>query len=109
MHSTFFRSALLLSALLLSGCEETPPERMKTGEEIYNYYCKSCHEQKGPGAEMERYSGTTAPKPYKVMLMIKFDKSTSKHHTTTFNQLSDEQAEAVSEYTVSLIEKQLQK
>lgn len=108
MHLSQRASTLILTTILLSGCDgETTPENMQSGEELYNYYCKNCHELKGPGANMERYTGEKNLKPYKVMLMIKFNKASPKHGMTTFTQLSDNQAEAVSEYMVNLIERHL--
>ena len=110
MRSIALTSVLLLMATLISGCnEEIPPERMKSGADLYNYYCKNCHMLKGPGAEMEHYSGDQAMKPYKVMLLIKFGSNTTKHSMPQFTQLSDEQAGAVADYTVSLQQMQLNK
>ncbi|WP_299180280.1 cytochrome c [uncultured Neptuniibacter sp.] len=94
---------LLFCSLILAGCDrETPPEKMTAGEDIYGYYCKNCHENKGPGANMERFAGKQPMKPYKIILMIKYGFNQDSHSMPLFDQLSEEQADAVARYVVSL-------
>lgn len=96
-------SALFLFSVLLLGCDkEIPPERMKSGEDLYNYYCKDCHMRKGPGAYMEHYAGSKPMKPYKILLLIKYDFKKSQHSMPTFKQLSDKQADALTDYIIEL-------
>lgn len=94
---------LTLSCLLISGCEqELTPDRMTSGEDLYNYYCMNCHEQHGPGAHMERYADKEPMKPYKIILMIKFGYNQDKHSMPVFDQLSEEQADAIARHVIYL-------
>lgn len=96
-------SVLLLLSVFLLGCDrEIPPERMTSGEDLYNYYCKDCHMRKGPGAYMEHYSGNTPMKPYKILLLIKYDYHSGQHSMPPFKQISDKQADALAQYTIDL-------
>lgn len=100
----FFTLLLTLcGSLLLTGCDrEIPPERMKSGEDLYNYYCKTCHENRGPGAHMEYLADQEPMKPYKIILMIKYGYNQDKHSMPVFDQLSEEQADAVARHVVML-------
>lgn len=44
-------SLLLLGGILLSGCDKgsAPPE-VRTGAQLYGYYCAECHQISGDGA-----------------------------------------------------------
>ncbi len=84
---------------LLSGCGDTPPERMKAGDELYEYYCRSCHENKGLGPYLEQFpAGPDAPAIYEIVLMIKHGYDLGHKGMPSFPQLSDEQADAVSDF-----------
>lgn len=100
----FFRAFIpLLLSLMLLGCnDEKTPAELSSGEELYNYYCKDCHATKGPGPYMENYSRDKAMKPYKVILMIKYGYNQEKHSMPTFDQLSEQQADAIARYVVGL-------
>lgn len=93
---------LLLSLMLLGCNDEKTPAELSSGEELYNYYCKDCHATKGPGPYMENYSRDKAMKPYKVILMIKYGYNQEKHSMPIFNQLSEQQADAIARYVVGL-------
>ncbi|WP_415899262.1 c-type cytochrome [Neptuniibacter sp. QD48_11] len=96
-------SLLCTTALLLSGCDrEIPPERMKSGEDLYGYYCKECHTKHGPGAYMEKFAGKEPMEAYKIILMIKYGYNKEKHSMPVFDQLSEKQADAVAQYVVKL-------
>lgn len=97
-------TSLFLLSFLLGGCgeEEIPPAKMTSGKDLYNYYCKNCHEQRGPGASMEKASDKEPMKPYKIVLMIKYGYEKDKHGMSVFDQLSEKQADAVARYAVEL-------
>ena len=41
---------LLTTAALLQGCgEDGPPPELRTGAQLYNYYCAECHQGSGDG------------------------------------------------------------
>ena len=93
---------LSLSAIFLIGCDkQTPPEQMKSGEELYGYYCLDCHARKGPGAYMERYADKEPMKAYKIILMIKYGYDQG-HQMPVFEQMSEKQAGAVAQYAHNL-------
>lgn len=84
---------------LLSGCGETPPERMKAGDELYGYYCLDCHQQKGMGPYLENApAGADAPAIYEIVLMVKHGYDLGHKGMPSFPQLSDEQADAVASF-----------
>lgn len=93
---------LLLPAsllLMLTGCGDTPPERMKAGDELYNYYCRHCHEKQGLGPYLEQFpAGPDAPKAYEIVLMIKHGYDLGHKGMPSFPQLSDQQADAVATF-----------
>lgn len=88
---------------LLLGCEEEAitPDKMKTGAELYDYYCKACHEKKGPGAYMERYASKEPMTAHKVILLVKYGYN-ARHSMPAFQEFSDEQANMLAEYVVNL-------
>lgn len=95
-------SILALSAIFLVGCEkQTPPEQMKSGKDLYGYYCADCHTRKGPGANMERLADKDPMKTYKIILMIQYGYDQG-HQMPVFEQLSEKQAGAVAQYTHEL-------
>ncbi|GAA0695973.1 hypothetical protein GCM10009104_24840 [Marinobacterium maritimum] len=90
---------LTLTGLGLSGCGETPPERLKEGDELYAYYCRNCHEQKGMGPYLEQLPLTaTSLKQHEVVLMIKHGYPQGHRSMPVFPQLSHEQADALALY-----------
>ncbi|MDI3323004.1 cytochrome c [Pontibacterium granulatum] len=95
--------ALLVACLSLAitGCEQKfDPARLKKGDELYEYYCIGCHTNRGLGPYLENLPITeNSLKDYQIMLMIKYGYYDS-HSMPTFDNLSAEQAEAVSSYTV---------
>jgi len=98
---TLLSSLALLT--LLSGCEEEAitPDKMKSGAELYDYYCKTCHEKKGPGARMEHLAGKKPMKPYKVILLIKYGYN-ARHNMPAFKDFSDEKAAMLAQYVVQM-------
>lgn len=91
-------------SFVLAACGEKDPVRMKTGEELYSYYCMDCHKKSGLGAFFENYPQAKRPiQAYEIVLMIKYGYSQG-HSMPMFAQLKDEQADAVAEYSVMLRE-----
>lgn len=88
---------------MLTGCEEEAitPKSMKSGDQLYGYYCMDCHEKKGPGARMERIAGKEPMKPYKVILLIKYGYN-ARHNMPAFHDFSDEQAAMLAQYVVNM-------
>lgn len=88
-----------LTTLLLAGCSQPTPDRLKRGDELYAYYCRSCHEQQGMGAYLEKLPLTPASlKLHEVVLMIKHGYPQGHRRMPVFPQLSDTQAEAVARF-----------
>lgn len=94
-------AVVLLTAL--TGCEDEAitPDKMKTGAELYEYYCKACHEKQGPGAMMERYASKEPMTVHKVILLIKYGYN-ARHNMPAFKEFSDEQADMLATYVVGL-------
>lgn len=90
-------------SVLLTGCEEEAitSKSMKTGEQLYLYYCQDCHERKGPGARMERLAGKEPMKPYKVILLIKYGYN-ARHDMPAFREFTDEQAALLAQHVVNM-------
>lgn len=102
-------SLFILSLSILTGCQEEAitPDKMKSGQELYVYYCKGCHEKKGLGPFMEHRTGKPM-KPYKVILMVKYGYSSS-HQMPIFKQFNDKQTAMVAQYVVNLQQMHYQK
>lgn len=102
MRLTFRLSRLLMLAMAgfgLNGCSESSPEKMKDGDELYTYYCRSCHEQTGLGPFLEHLPLNTASlKQHEVVLMVKHGYPQGHRDMPVFPQLSSEQADAVASY-----------
>ncbi|WP_286236774.1 c-type cytochrome [Neptuniibacter halophilus] len=95
-------SLTLLGSLLLTGCFDEDPAQLSSGEDLYAYYCKNCHQQEGAGAYLENLSNQTHMEHYKIILMIKYGYNQDKHPMPVFNQLSEAQADAVARYVVGI-------
>lgn len=90
---------MILASIVLSGCGEPSPQSLKHGDELYAYYCKSCHAQKGMGPFLERLPLTSASlKRHEVVLMIKHGYPQGHSDMPVFSQLSLEQADAIAEF-----------
>jgi len=93
-------------ALLLSGCGDPSPERMKRGDRLYAYYCQDCHQRSGLGPMLEQIPFTeNSMRHHEVVLMIKHGYKQGHTLMPAFHQLSDEQADALAGF---LIEQRLQ-
>lgn len=87
---------------LLSGCEKTTdPGSLKSGPELYAYYCKECHRNRDLGPHLENLPLTeNSLKDYEIMLIIKFGYN-DRHSMPAFD-LSDENAEAIADYLIEV-------
>lgn len=95
-----------IAVLLLTGCGDPPPERMKSGDRLYAYYCQDCHLRSGLGPMLERIPFTdNSMKYHEIVLMIKHGYSQGHSQMPTYQQLSDEQADALASF---LMEQRLQ-
>jgi len=95
-----------IAALLLSGCGDPPPERMKRGDRLYAYYCQECHQRSGLGPMLEQLPLTESSMKYhEIILMIKHGYIQGHTQMPTFQQLSDQQADALASF---LMEQRLQ-
>lgn len=102
MNSLSQLLALCFISTFLIGCGEKDPRRMKSGEELYNYYCAQCHKEMGLGAYFELFPQSRRPiQAYEVVLMIKYGYSQG-HSMPLYDQLNDKQADTVAEYSVML-------
>ncbi|MBV1788772.1 cytochrome c [Marinobacterium sp. D7] len=101
---TALRLGIITTCLLLAACGPKDPARMKSGEELYDYYCRSCHVERNLGARLERLPSDRAQlKPHELVLMIRHDYTQpSRHPDIRLPQLSPEQADAVAQYAYKL-------
>ncbi|MBT3144707.1 c-type cytochrome [Neptunomonas phycophila] len=94
-------AVLLLTIICLTGCQEKQVP-LKTAEQLYDYYCKQCHQQKGAGAYLENIPPQQRTmQSYQVILMIRYHEPGS-HPMASFTQLDDQQADLLAEYVVKL-------
>lgn len=98
---------LLLTLLLLSGCDREPsPAKMTRGDQLYAYYCQECHTYRGLGAELQNLpAGVSQLQVHDVVLIIKHGYQFG-HPMGHFPNLSNEQAVTVAEYAVELRRRQ---
>ncbi|MBV0932455.1 c-type cytochrome [Marinobacterium weihaiense] len=92
---------LLLTAMvaLLGGCGEPAPESLTRGDELYDYYCRNCHQQKGLGPFLEQLPLTsTSLKRHEISLLITRGYPRRHHDMPVFSQLSLEQADALAHF-----------
>lgn len=101
---TALRLSTLTTCLLLAACGPRDPARMKSGEELYDYYCRSCHAEHNLGPQLELLPSDRAQlKPHELVLMMLHDYTRpSQHPDIRLPQLSPEQADAVAQYAYSL-------
>lgn len=98
---TLLRYTALITALLLAGCGDPPPERMKRGDQLYTYYCQNCHQQENLGPFMEQIPVTEhSLQQHEIVLMIKHGYKQGHQHVPTFSQLSDQQADALATFVI---------
>ncbi|MBY4676217.1 c-type cytochrome [Marinobacterium arenosum] len=96
---------LLLTTLLLTGCDDQPsmPAMMKTGGELYNYYCRNCHKLRGPGELMETRDRSQPPlKQHEIMLLIEYGSPLRHLDQPKFPELSPEQIDLIASHVSKL-------
>jgi len=87
--------------MFTAGCQDKL-QPLKTADQLYDYYCKQCHQQKGAGAYLENLSAEQRTmQTYQVILMIRYNEPGS-HPMASFDQINDEQANLLAEYVVKL-------
>lgn len=92
----------LPSLFILTACSGDDPARLTKGDELYDYYCAACHEERGLGRHLEKLPlNLRNMKAYEIVLMLKQHYS-SKHPAFSLPQLSDAQAAAFARFTYSL-------
>jgi len=92
---------VLITSLLLTGCGDPPPERMKKGDQLYSYYCLNCHEQSGLGPFLQQLPlRERSLQRHEIVLMIKHGYDQGHTHMPTFRQLSDQQADALAAFVI---------
>jgi len=77
---------------------------MKTGDELYDYYCRSCHAEQNLGGRLEKLpESRRILKPYELVLMMRHRYETpTPHPDIRLPQLSPEQADAIAQYAYAL-------
>jgi len=99
---------LLLSTALLAGCgEEAPkvktPEQMKTGHELYDYYCRHCHKLRGPGELLEKRDQSRPPLAnHQLMVLMQFGSEERHKGMPTFMDTDPEKLQLIANYVVTL-------
>ncbi|MFW1676621.1 c-type cytochrome [Pontibacter sp. JAM-7] len=91
--------------LFLGGCGTDDPRKMTSGEELYQYYCQSCHAKGNPGAHFE-LSRTHPPlQSHQVLLLFRYGYRAGDevHQMPQFDLLNDQQSNALTEYVVKLL------
>lgn len=93
---------LIFFITFLSACSEKDPLKLQQGDELYRYYCMQCHIKNGVGARYENLpTNRKKMASYEIVLMIKHGYDMG-HNMPFFDQLSDEQADAIAEYVVTI-------
>ncbi|MBS98169.1 MAG: hypothetical protein CMI01_05780 [Oceanospirillaceae bacterium] len=95
--------ALLLTSLaaLTAACSQPDPARLKTGDELYDYYCRSCHQENGLGEYLENLTHPVQVQHHELVLIIRSGYR-FEHPPLHLPQLSPEQADAVVKYAMAL-------
>lgn len=94
----------LIACLFLTACGPKDPTKMKTGKELYDYYCRSCHEEKQLGGYLEKLPAAHKTlKPYELVLMMRHNyENPSKHPSIRLPQLTPEQADVLAQYAYGI-------
>lgn len=96
------RLALISSLLILAACDSDDPAHLSQGDELYEYYCAACHEERGLGRYLEKLPlNQRKMQEYEIVLMLTQDYS-GEHPTFSLPQLSSSQADAIAGYTYAL-------
>ena len=91
----------VFAVLLLTGCGDTPPERMKKGVQLYAYYCQECHERSGLVPMLAEIPLSKASlKHHEIVLMIKHGFTQGHSRMPAFPQLTDQQADALAAFVI---------
>jgi mono/diheme cytochrome c family protein len=91
---------LLLGTSLLGACEKEPaPPHVKTGEQLYNYYCAECHQGSGDGTFLKgvppvRYTNLT----YRELAHLILGHSRADSSRMPEFEISKQQADAIAIY-----------
>lgn len=102
-----YRPLLLPGLVLLLGpsltaCDRSNPATLQQGDELYDYYCASCHEERGLGRQLEHLPPQQrSMQAHEIVLMVTRG-YTGQHPEFTLAELSDSQADALARYTYSL-------
>lgn len=109
--SKFYLSLLFCLAFWMTGCSNDDPRRMTSGEDLYNYYCQSCHEKRGPGAHFERHHTQPPLEAHQVLLLFRYGyrSGDEAHQMPQFDMLSEKQTTALTEHVVALLQQANQK
>ncbi|TCK06887.1 c-type cytochrome [Marinobacterium mangrovicola] len=93
---------LIPGLLILAACDSKDPTRLSQGDELYEYYCAGCHEERGLGRHLEKLPlNQRKMQEYEIVLMLTQDYS-GEHPTFSLPQLSNAQADAIAGYTYAL-------
>jgi mono/diheme cytochrome c family protein len=103
LKNSVIRLLLGLSALVaLSGCQQKAPDP-KTGQELYDYYCKACHAQNpSVGAYLEKLpKDKKRMASYQVLMMLQYQDQ-PPHPPISLTHLREDKANRLAEFVVRL-------
>ena len=100
LRKLMIAAVTLLMLISLQACvPKGSPDRLKSGAELYNYYCADCHQQSELGANLELRAKDKRPiKPYEIVLIIRHGPVPHHPPLSLRSQINDEKADKIAKY-----------
>lgn len=97
--------SLTLLTFVLAGCTDDQDKlaNLRSGDELYTYYCADCHAKRGPGAKFEnRNKNRRALAEYQILLLMEMGDPKRHAGMPTFPQLEPAQKGKIARHIVQL-------
>ena len=93
----------VFTVLLTVGCNTADETVSNNGQQLFNDICADCHKQSGKGNFLAGIPANSTTDLNKQQLMTLITTGSAEHQQMpTFSQLSETQAEHISDYLLSL-------
>lgn len=95
---------LVLSGLILSGCNSNEIAEMNHGDELYEYYCMDCHRRSGVGPLLENIPAQQFKHRHHEIMLIMLHRYDKYHPTLDLrDQISPAKADKIAEYIMQSV------
>jgi len=99
----FTLTAITLSLALLAGCGERAPKHLLAGDRLYDFYCQECHQNRGPGAHLEkRDQSKPALEAHELFVLIRYGYHLRHKNLPSFPELTPIQTDRLVSYVIEL-------